>query len=104
MIVNPANLNIHLKQSGEVFGGERKTLNNTEGGETFGDFVKNAINSVNDTQQEANQKVTDFVSGKTDNVHDVMIAVEKAQLSFQLMTEIRNRVVDTYKELSRMPM
>jgi flagellar hook-basal body complex protein FliE len=103
MSINPTDFNIQLNKPGEVLGDKKKTLNNSEGGGTFGDLVKNAINSVNDAQTDANQKVTDFVSGKTDNVHEVMIAMEKAQLSFQLMTEVRNRLVDTYKELSRMP-
>lgn len=104
MIVNPANLKLTLKQPGEVLGEKSKSLATPESGGTFGDLVKNAINSVNNEQTKANQEVTNFVSGKTDNVHDVMIAVEKAQISFQLMTEVRNRLVDTYQELSRMPM
>lgn len=41
--------------------------------------------------------------GKAENVHDVMIAMERAKVSFDMMVQIRNRVVETYQEISRMP-
>ena len=104
MIINPVDLKINLQKPNEVLGNQKKILGTNEEGSTFGDMIKNAIHSVNDAQKNADNMVTDFVSGKTDNVHEVMISMEKAQLSFQLMTEIRNKIVDTYQELSRMPM
>jgi len=78
-------------QSGEI-----------EGGKNFGDMIKNAIDSVDEAQKTADQKVEDFIAGKSENIHKVMLSMEKAQLSFQLMTEIRNKVVESYQELSRM--
>lgn len=104
MLISPANLKIQLQKPNEVLGNQRKILGQDEQDSTFGDLMKEAINSVNDAQKNADNMVTDFVSGKTDNVHEVMISMEKAQLSFQLMTEIRNKIVDTYQELSRMQM
>ncbi len=71
---------------------------------TFRDFIQEAIGSVDAAKKDADQKVDDFVMGKTENVHEVMLAMEKANLSFQLMLEIRNRAIETYQEISRMQM
>ena len=48
------------------------------------------------------QSVQNYISGKTDNIHEVMISMQQSQLSFQMMVEVRNKLVDTYQELSRM--
>ncbi len=82
----------------------RRTIDNGEPKETFGDMIKKAINSVDGASKDADQKVADIVSGKSDNVADAMIAMRKAELSFQLMVQVRNKAIETYKELSRMQM
>jgi flagellar hook-basal body complex protein FliE len=78
--------------------GENDTKSNT----SFADLVTDAINSVDQAQKTADHDVKNIVMGKTDNVAETMIAMEKAQLSFNLMLEIRNKAVSTYQELSRM--
>lgn len=80
--------------------GEARTQEARSG--TFGDFVRDAISSVDDAKKTADGKVDDFIAGKTENVHEVMLAMEKANLSFQLMVEVRNRAIETYQEISRM--
>lgn len=69
---------------------------------SFADMIADAVNSVDEAQKTADQNVQDVVTGKSDNIHEVMISMQKAQLSFQMMTEMRNKVVQTYQELSRM--
>ncbi len=69
---------------------------------SFSDMLSKAIKSVDETMQDSEQKVQDFVAGKTDNVHDVMISMQRAQLSFQMMVEVRNKAVEAYHEISRM--
>lgn len=69
---------------------------------SFSDMIKDAINSVDQMQKVTDQDVEAVLAGKAENIHEVMIAMEKSQLSFQLMVEVRNRVVETYQELSRM--
>lgn len=78
--------------------------NLSRGGGQFADFIKDAVNSVDQAQKTAAQKTEDLVTGRSDNIHEVMISMEQAQLSFQLMLEIRNKMVETYQELSRMQM
>ena len=71
-----------------------------EGG--FGATLKNAINQVNDLQSASDQQVSDLVQGNRQDIHNVMIAVEKADVAFQLMMQVRNKIVSAYQEVSRM--
>jgi flagellar hook-basal body complex protein FliE len=68
----------------------------------FGDVLKGAIDRVDGVQKAAEGELTSWVAGEQENLHEVMISMNEAQLSFQLMTEVRNRLLDTYKELMRM--
>jgi flagellar hook-basal body complex protein FliE len=69
---------------------------------SFADMLTNAINGVDETMKESEQHIQNFVAGKAENVHDVMISMQRAQLSFQLMVEVRNKAIETYHEISRM--
>ena len=64
----------------------------------LGDFVK----GVNTDQLDSKQIVTDFIEGKDVELHEVMIAGQKARTSLELLMQIRNQTVDMYKELTRM--
>lgn len=72
------------------------------GQSTFGDFLKQSIEDVNQLQNEADKSITDFATGQTRNIHEVMMSVQKADLSFRLMQQIRNKLVDAYREVMRM--
>jgi flagellar hook-basal body complex protein FliE len=72
----------------------------SEGG--FGATLKNAINQVNDLSDSSDQKVTELVQGDRQDVHNVMIAVEKADIAFQLMMQVRNKIVNAYQEVSKL--
>lgn len=69
---------------------------------SFGDYLKSALNSVNQLQTDSTQIGIDFAAGKTDNIHEVMIAGEKADIAMQLTMQIRNKVVEAYNEIMRM--
>lgn len=96
------NLNTRAIDPGKEGFGKQKKIN-FGNGDTFADMIKKAVNSVDDAHKTSEKKVDDLVSGKTEDVHDVMISMQKASLSFQLMVEIRNKAIETYQELSRMP-
>ena len=70
--------------------------------ESFSQMLGKAINGVDESMKQSEQSVQNFVTGKTDNVHEVMIDMQKAQLSFQMMIEVRNKAIETYNEISRM--
>lgn len=68
----------------------------------FTDTLREAVDQVNASQKAADEQVEAFVAGEQENVHEVMIAMNQAKMHFQLMTEVRNRVLEAYQELSRM--
>jgi len=71
-------------------------------GVQFENVFTDFIGQVNKSQVDSNKITEDFLSGKNIELHEVMIAGEKAKTSFELLLEIRNKALDMYKELSRM--
>jgi len=69
---------------------------------TFSATLKDFLKDVNDLQQEAGRSVEKLLTGEIKDVHDVMVAVEKASTSFELMMEMRNKMIDAYHEILRM--
>ncbi|WP_373600030.1 flagellar hook-basal body complex protein FliE [Paraclostridium bifermentans] len=67
----------------------------------FSNVIKEAFDSVNDKQVEANQKIEGLIKGEDVTMHDVMLSSQEAQLSMQLMIEVRNKVYEAYQELNR---
>lgn len=68
----------------------------------FSDVLEGFVKQVNQNQLNSNQMTTDFINGKDVELHEVMIAGEKAKTSLELLMEIRNKTLDMYKELTRM--
>ncbi len=71
--------------------------------ENFGNALTELIKTVNDSQQESQKAIQDFVSGNGVELHEVMIAGEKAKTNLELLMEIRNKAIDMFKELTRIP-
>jgi flagellar hook-basal body complex protein FliE len=72
------------------------------GGASFGETLKQFVGDVNTAQQNAGTAVSRFVAGEQVDLHEVMIAAEKARTSFDLLMELRNKALDVYRELMRM--
>ena len=68
----------------------------------FSNVFTDLIKDVNSDQINAMKMEQDFIQGKDIEIHEVMIAGEKAKTSLELLTEIRNKAIDMYKELTRM--
>jgi flagellar hook-basal body complex protein FliE len=73
------------------------------GSENFGNTFSELIKDVNQDQINSQTAINKFVSGDGVELQEVMIAGEKAKTSLQLLMEIRNKTVDMFKELTRMP-
>jgi flagellar hook-basal body complex protein FliE len=70
----------------------------------FADLLKTSINAVNEAQSSASDMAAALERGdKSVALPEVMIALQKASLSFQAMTEVRNRLVNAYQEIMNMP-
>ena len=69
---------------------------------SFGDQLQSAIGQVNDLQTQRDTLVQDMVRGEKVEVHEIMTAAEEAQLAFDLMLEVRNKLLEGYQEIMRM--
>ncbi len=76
----------------------------SESQEDFSGLLREMVNSVNSIQQEAARAQELMATGEAADLHQVMIAVEKASVSMDLLLEIRNRLVDGWETLTKMPM
>ena len=68
----------------------------------FNSHLKNALGEVNDLQQKADQAIQQLVGEGKGDLQETMIALEKADVSFRLMMQIRNKVLEAYQEVMRM--
>ena len=91
--INPINSN----------NGQTGNVDETQGTMGFGDFLKDALNKVNTIQQEGAVAEQNLATGQVQDIHSVMIAVEKSELALQFTLAIRNKVMDAYSEIMRMP-
>lgn len=73
------------------------------GGASFSDTFKQYLDEVNQLQQDASAAVQGEVTGKTDNLDGVMVAVQKSDLAFKTLMAIRTKLLDAYDELKNMP-
>lgn len=74
-----------------------------EAQQSFGSFLKAAINDTNNQQIESDVMTQKLVMGENVQLHEVMIAAQKASISLNATMEVRNKVVEAYQEIIRMP-
>lgn len=70
--------------------------------EGFTETLDSAIEEVEGMQKRADRATLGLTTGEVEDVHQVMIAMSEADLSFRMMLEVRNRLVDAYKEIARL--
>jgi len=70
----------------------------------FGAVFESAVNSVENTRQQSTEAVEKFLKGEGGELHTTVLATQKAELTFQLFLQARNKVVDAYQEIMRMQM
>ena len=73
-----------------------------DGESSFARTITSLLQDVNAQQLQSDHSLQQLVTGETDNVHNVVLAVAKADLSFRLVLEIRNRLIESYQEIMRM--
>ena len=88
------------KYSGQQIGSSQSASETA--GASFADTLKQAINSVNEVQQKADKAMQNLATGRTDNVAEVMIASEQADIALKLMVQVRNKIIDAYQEVMKM--
>ena len=88
--------NVSMPASPALEGGE------DGGGLNFGDVLQNAVSGVDSLNNTAGAQISNLLQGGSGDMTSVMIAVEKADASFQLMMQVRNKIVNAYQEIEKM--
>lgn len=73
-----------------------------DGEKSFGETLVESLQKVNELQKEADKAIEEMVTGDTKNIHETMIALGKADIAFRLTMEVRNKIIEAYKEVVRM--
>ncbi|MHB9145611.1 MAG: flagellar hook-basal body complex protein FliE [Symbiobacteriia bacterium] len=73
------------------------------GGTSFADALQGALQQVQQLQNASDQEATKLATGQSQDLHAAMIATEKATLALDLTVEVRNKVLDAYQEIMRLP-
>ena len=74
-----------------------------EGSRTsFSSMLQRSVAEVNQLQNQADSSIEQLIVGRSRNLHETMIALEKADISFRLMMEVRNKIIEAYNEIMRM--
>lgn len=88
--------------SNNLLAGLNKQNASSEDEFSFKDMINNEIEKLNNKQIEADEMTQGFISGQVDDLHTVMIATEEARISLELAVQLRNKVVEAYKEINNM--
>ena len=91
----------------QIFSTNTSNVNNTsatpyETGKSFASVLKDSLNKVNESQLTADSMTEKLAKGENVDLHQVMIAQQKANITLQATLEIRNKVIEAYQEMMRM--
>ena len=78
-----------------------RVVRTADTGTTFKSVLENTINNVEQTRSDANQAVSGFLNGEDVELHTTILAAQKAELSFEMFLQVRNKVVQAYQEIMR---
>jgi len=93
-----------IQPSGEAGKAAGKGPELTPEGASFGDLLKQAMQEVDAAQHTATQEARNLMTGEATDMHTAILAVQKADVSFQMMMAVRSKLIDAYREVMRMQM
>lgn len=88
-------------------GGSRATglkpdTSSATSGKSFSETLSEAVGQVNELQKTSDQAMQAMAAGKTDNIPEVMMAAEKADIAVKLMVQVRNKIIEAYQDVMKM--
>jgi len=78
-----------------------KSPQQAESEKSFSEVLSEAVSNVNTEQLDAQKKVEQYVAGSGPSLHETLISLEKADVSFRMMMQVRNKLMDAYNEIMR---
>ncbi len=91
-----------IGRTGTPFGAPAPALPTPATGASFGETLKASLAQVNHQQVQADRAIEELALGRRADLAATLVQVEKASLSFQLMAQVRNKLVEAYQEVMRM--
>ena len=83
--------------------GQSSGISGKGSGDGFGSMIKNAVDSIDSSQKGAEKEISKAVTGETTDLHNTIIALQAADLKFQLGLQVRNKLIGAFDEIMRMP-
>lgn len=71
-------------------------------GASFGDFLHKMVHEANSSQLQADAKMSEVAAGRNKDLHGAVLSMEKADVNFRMLTQVRNKVIEAYREIMRM--
>lgn len=96
-MVQDISIDTHLKSMFPDVGVQKNT-----GTTGFAEMLTDAVSQTNEAQLSADKAAVALQTGKAENLHEVMLSMEKADISMRLMVQMRNKALDAYQEIMRM--
>lgn len=92
-----------IKKIGDISQGIAQTSKTTKkSSASFDDAIRDALNEVSAIQNEAEKAIENFSKGEVKDIHTVVVAMEKADISLQTLLQVRNKLLTAYEEIMRM--
>lgn len=89
--------------AGELAGGREASQSSVgSSATTFSDMLRASVDNVNQQQVEADTAIKDLIVGRNKNIHETMLTIERADASLKMMMQVRNKILDAYREVMRM--
>ena len=95
-------IGVPVAPAGDAATGATGATGAAKGPGSFGEVLKDSLAQVNALQKEADGAIQALATGATGTLHDTMLAIQRAELSFKLMMQVRNKIVEAYQEILRM--
>jgi flagellar hook-basal body complex protein FliE len=86
---------------GQVAGGAAGEAAKSGSGEGFAAALRQAVERVNDMQQQSGAEIERFLTGESEDLHKTILSVQKSELAFEMLLEVRNKAVQAYQEIMR---
>ena len=96
-LIGPINPNLQMPEIDAI---KRPEIGKSDS--SFGAVLKDAISTVNELHKQSNQEIEKLMTGESEDLHNTVIAMQNADLSFQMMMQVRNKIVQAYQEIIRM--
>lgn len=80
----------------------QSTSDSSSADSSFAQMLKEGMQHVNETQSDADHAVKELLAGRSKNIHETMLLMEKADMTFKMAMQVRNKIIDAYREVMKM--